>query len=283
MSKISQNAKIEKIKKLTAFFSSQNKNVFTTDELKELRKELQTYTDFFTSNNILKYVCLDFPDRGYKRFIFEEPDIYELCMTLSPKCYFSHYTAVSIHNLTDNIPKVIYVNNEQFPKNRQEQELKQIDITKAFYKKPRTTTNIAKYNDYRIYYLNGQFTSNIGVEEKTLLDGVNIRVANLERTLIDIAVSPHYSGGVVEVLKAYKSAKGKVSAEKLAEILKKINFKYPYHQVIGFYMERAGYSEKEYNIFLDFGIKYKFFVVREIDDKYRDFDKKWNLFFPKFI
>ena len=36
-----------------------------------------------------------------------------------------------------------------------------------------------------------------------------IRLTNIERTLIDIAVRPVYSGGVFEVLKAYRLAKDK--------------------------------------------------------------------------
>ena len=39
-----------------------------------------------------------------------------------------------------------------------------------------------------------------------------VRVTDLERTLIDIAVRPEYAGGVYEVLNVYRLAKGKVSA-----------------------------------------------------------------------
>ena len=64
-----------------------------------------------------------------------------------------------------------------------------------------------------------------------------LRFTNLERTLIDAAVRPVYAGGVFEVRKAYQLAKEKVSVNRLAALLQKLNYIYPYHQAIGFYLE----------------------------------------------
>ena len=83
-------------------------------------------------------------------------------------------------------------------------------------------------------------TNNLGVIFFKDREGGSIPTTNIERTLIDIAVRPVYSGGVFEVLKAYKMAKDKVSINKLAAYLKKIGYVYPYHQVVGFYLEKSG-------------------------------------------
>ncbi|MFC4275817.1 hypothetical protein [Achromobacter aloeverae] len=66
-------------------------------------------------------------------------------------------------------------------------------------------------------------------------------MTNLERTLIDITVHPAYAGGVFEVLNAFQLAKEQVSVDALAAMMKVIGHTYPYHQAIGFYVERAGY------------------------------------------
>ena len=63
---------------------------------------------------------------------------------------------------------------------------------------------------------------------------LDLRTTTLERTLIDIAVRPFYAGGVAEVAKACEMAKNKeVSVNRLASMLTKMHFGYPYHQAIG--------------------------------------------------
>ena len=102
----------------------------------------------------------------------------------------------------------------------------------------------------------------------------------IERTLIDITVRPVHSGGVTEVLKAFELAREKVSVNRLAVMLKKLAFIYPYHQAVGFYLERAGYRPfvdrscfkempREFDFYLEHGMKAKEYV------------KEWNLFIPK--
>ena len=69
------------------------------------------------------------------------------------------------------------------------------------------------------------------------------------------------------------------SVNKMISYLKRLEFIYPYHQAIGFYLERAGYTntqlslvekiEKKYDFYLDYGMKET------------DYSKKWRLFYPK--
>jgi len=79
------------------------------------------------------------------------------------------------------------------------------------------------------------FTDWVGVY---LLD--DISEINIERTLIDVSVRPASAGGADSVLDIYQRSIKIISINKLIAILEKINFIYPYHQAIGFYMERAG-------------------------------------------
>jgi predicted transcriptional regulator of viral defense system len=106
-------------------------------------------------------------------------------------------------------------------------------------------------------------------------------VTNIERTLIDIAVRPFYAGGTSEVQRSYVKAKRKTSVDMLVSILKKINYIYPYHQVIGFYMQRAGFGDSALNPLKKLGLKYDFYLDYGMEEK--DYSKEWRIYFPKNI
>ena len=109
--------------------------------------------------------------------------------------------------------------------------------------------------------------------------GGTISVTKLERTLIDIAVRPSYAGGVFQVLEAYRRAKDHISTGVLVATLKKLDYVYPYHQAIGFYMQRAGYTEAQYNRLKSAGLNYDFYLTYDLREK--EFAPEWRLFFPK--
>ena len=56
----------------------------------------------------------------------------------------------------------------------------------------------------------------------------------------------------------------RISINKLSAMLKKLNFTYPYHQAIGFYLEKAGvYSESQIKIIEKFQRKYDFYLTHQ--------------------
>ena len=93
--------------------------------------------------------------------------------------------------------------------------------------------------------ISGKNTNRLGVEEIVGPNSERLQVTNLERTLIDIVVRPAYAAGIIEVIKAYRAAKDRMSVNKLLEILKKLDYVYPYHQAIGFLMQQAGYPQEK--------------------------------------
>lgn len=108
--------------------------------------------------------------------------------------------------------------------------------------------------------------------------GENISLTNIERTLIDITVRPSYGGGESTILRCYLSAKGRVSPPKLIKTLKELNYIYPYHQAIGFYMESAGYAKESWeNLREDF--RYDFFLAHEM--KNAVYNEAWRIYIPK--
>lgn len=229
----------------------------------------------------LKKHTFNFPSRKTVKYSWGETSIYNIFLSLAENSYFTHYTAMYLHNLTDQIPKTIYVNFEQSPKRKTKRtELAQGRIDFAFSRPQRKTNNIAKYTDYNVCLLNGQFTEKAGVIEITTDEGDNLSVTSIERTLIDITVRPSYSGGIYETLNAFIRAKDKVSINKLTAILKKLDFIYPYHQVIGFYLEQAGvYKKEQIDLLKNFDIKYDFYLTRQI--KAKAFSDTWRIYYPQ--
>ena len=207
-------------------------------------------------------------------------------LTLRPHCHYSHYSAVKIHGLTEQIPKTTYVNFEQPLGSTPTGTLSQKNIDIAFKLKVRTTNYVAETDEFRVCILNGRKTEYIGVVEHVTTPSRGgdafagrIRVTNVERTLIDIAVRPVYSGGVHEVLKAYRLAQETLSVNRLAAMLHQIRYIYPYHQVIGFYLDRAGYKSSLLDLLRRFPMEFDFYLVHQMKEK--EYVKDWRLYVPK--
>ncbi len=240
----------------------------------------QYFLDYLLRNTQLKRVELTFPYRREVRYAWGQVSIFEMPLTLHPESYLTHYTAMYLHDLTLQVPKVIYVNREQSAKPRASDELQQDRIDAAFQRPARMSRNRARYGKYTICMINGMQTGQLGVIEIPGPDGETLRVTGVERTLIDIAVRPAYSGGVFQVLAAYRAARDKVSINRLVAFLKRLDFVYPYHQAVGFYLDKAGvYREEQMHLLRNLGIEYNFYLAHKIGEK--ACSKEWKLFYPK--
>jgi len=126
--------------------------------------------------------------------------------------------------------------------------------------------------------LSGKCTHSLEVREMPIDTGTKIRVTDIERTLIDVTVRPMYAGGVERVLEAYRRARHKVSISKLIATLHKLDHVYPYHQAMGFYLERAGYSRGDLTDFKKARKEFDFYLAHDMrDPAYSD---QWRLFHP---
>lgn len=285
--------KIETAKsEILDFFAKQDKKIYKWKELSKIfiskandwnlakNTNFRMFLDYLINENVLKQHQFNFPYQTEKRYIYDDAPLFEMILSLKPKSYFTHYTAMYLNEITDQIPKTIYLNFEQPKKRIRNSELTQEKVDFAFKNKVRTSNNIAEYQGYKIYILNGMYTGGIGVtQSKTELLG-KISFTNLERTLIDITVRPVYAGGIYEVLKAFQLAHGRISINKLVATLKSLNYTYPYNQAIGFYLDKSGvYDDSQLEPLREFDMKYDFYLshnMREID-----YSNKWKLYFPK--
>jgi predicted transcriptional regulator of viral defense system len=238
------------------------------------------FLNFLLNKTKLKVIKLDFPSRAETRYVWGDVSAYQLALSLKQNSYLTHYTAMFFHDLTQQIPKTIYLNFEQPVKYNPGSTLEQKNIDWAFRQKARVSNNIASYGEQRICILNGRETGMLGVVNQYDEYGREIKITNIERTLIDIAVRPFYAGGIYEVLNAYRRAKGKFSINKMLAMLKQLNYVYPYHQAIGFYMTRAEvYKESFLKLFSKFKMEYDFYLTYQM--KNIEYSKEWRLYYPK--
>jgi hypothetical protein len=171
------------------------------------------------------------------------------------------------------------VNREQSPKPIPEGSLTQAGIDKAFSRPGRETAYIFSGPSYEIVLLNGKFTNRLEVGELIGPQGELLDVTKLERTLVDITVRPNYAGGVYQVLEAYRAAKPRISVGVLLSTLKKLDYKYPYHQAIGLYMERAGYSDEALGRVEELGARLDFYLTNNIP--HLAHSGRWRIFYPE--
>ncbi len=240
----------------------------------------RAFVDFLSKKTRLKVVRFDFPYRPIIKYVWGEVPFYTIALSLKPDGYLSHYTAMHLHELTDQVPKTVNVNVEQGPKRRGPIELVQERVDFAFSRPTRLCNNVAEYEGHQVRLLNGLHTGNTGVIDMPGPEGEVLRVTDLERTLIDATVRPEYAGGPFEVLTAYRRASDTVSVNRLAALLKKIDYVYPYHQVIGFYLERAGtYKKSQIELLAKFGTQCDFYLMHQI--VMPEYSPRWRLYYPK--
>ena len=236
------------------------------------------FFEFLLEKTKLQTIRLTSP-YGYKsRYVWGEVSAYEIALSLGRNAYLSHGTAVFLHGLTDQLPKKIYVNQEQTPK-PQAGGLSQGAIDRAFSAKQRTSKYIFKYQNSEIVLISGKQTNRLEVGKLRGQIAEDLDVTNLERTLIDIVVRPAYAGGVYQVRDAFQAAKDQMSVNTLLATLKKLGYVYPYHQAIGFYMQRAGFEEARWMRLRKLGHHFDFYLAHDMREK--SYDQQWRLFFPK--
>jgi hypothetical protein len=235
--------------------------------------------DLLIRRGLVRKQTLPFPHRAENAYVVGQVSLYDLLQSVGTEGYFTHFTALHLNQLTEQIPKTIYFNVEQRAKGGGG-SLTQEAIDRAFKGKPRETSNVIEYKGTRICKLNGRNTDQLGVIPVQTEDAVGqLRVTNIERSLIDATVRPNYSGGVAVVAGAFEEAKDRLSVNKIKAYLKKLGYTYPYHQAVGFYLERAGVEQSRLALLRRLPMDFDFYLTYGM--KSTDYDEGWRLFVPK--
>lgn len=181
-----------------------------------------------------------------ERYLLPHATPIEVAATLQKGCYLCHATAAALHGLTEQVPSTFYVNVEQSRKAKPNGELTQEAIDWAFRVPQRSSTTTYVHGSHRFVQVNGKNSSRYGVIDVAVPGGRGhfVPCTDLERTLVDLMVRPGYAGGVFEVLEAFRLAKDRASVSGLLACLRALDYSYPYHQSLGFYLTRAGYPAR---------------------------------------
>ena len=204
------------------------------------------------------------------------PSPMEVGLSLRTGSYVCHGAAVFLHGLTEQFPRTIYVNKEQTPKPPPRGVLTQAAINRAFAKPQRSSRHAYRYEKRRIVLVSGKHTHNLGVVNHP---SQRLRLTNLERTLIDITVRPRYAGGVFQVATAFATAASHASLSTLRSYLAHMNYRYPYHQALGFYLQRAGIAAKALRPLQDLGLEFDFYLDYSMASP--RYDSDWRVFYPR--
>lgn len=243
------------------------------------KTSVKSFIDFMGSNG-LSEVRFEFPSRKETRYLWGDVSPFELAQSLKPNAYLTHRGAMVIHGLTADLPDVIYLNQEQTKQHPRSNTLTQEGIDRAFQNKQRLSNEVATHGGLTVCVVHGQKTAGLGVVEVEGQNGERLRVTDVERTLIDITVRPAYAGGASAVLEAYRRARGKVSVSKLVETLREMNYVYPYHQAVGFYLDRAGvYEESELRLLEEIPMEFDFYLENRVEDP--GYSERWRVHYPK--
>ncbi len=277
---------------IEGFFDQSAKKSFTAKALESVlnqnrllwnipeSKTAENFITFLKSRSHMNTSVLYRVGSNYdlRLFTWRTTDQLTVFTGLKNNAYYTHYTAMFLHGLTEQIPKTYYLNSEHSGyQTTRDTNLKQENIDKAFSKEQRKAGEQFSFGQSTIILLNGQYTNRLGVIEH--VDGdVRYIYTDIIRTLIDISIRPAYSGGVFEVLKAYESIKDKLDPNKLKAYLNQMGFIYPYHQVIGFYLEQTRYPESTLKLF-EQTMNLNFYLTYNM--KNPQFNKRWKLFYPR--
>lgn len=250
---------------------------------------LRDFIGFMVGKTDLREVRFPFPQREVLGYTWGRVPLLETLLRLVDRSYYSHYTALRIHGLTEQVPKTIYLNQEKLRSSTLGQSgdslYDQKAIDEAFSKPPRTSNNEIELleEQCRVVMLQSAYHAGLGIIEGAINYGgeqsVTLRYTDLERTMIDIVIRPFYAGGVFEVAKAFEKAKGQLSVNKMSAMLKKMDFGYPYHQAVGYYLERADYKGSLIDIFRRQPMERDFYLAHNIGKvSYRS---QWRLYVPE--
>lgn len=224
------------------------------------------------------------PYRAFHRYVIGTASPEELAVSLRPRSYLSHGSALHAHGLCGDATNTVYVNQEQSAKPAPRGKLTQEAIDRAFTNRARTSQYVFAYGGTQLVLLAGKHSGNHRVIE---LDrpgsDIAIPVTDLPRTLVDVTVRPMYAGGPAAVLEAYRHAITKVQPRTLvAELintLETLGHMYPYHQAIGSYLKMAGLGTADLGALREIGTQYDFYLCNRVEVP--AYDPEWRIHVPR--
>ncbi|MGB6024629.1 MAG: hypothetical protein WA254_08100 [Candidatus Sulfotelmatobacter sp.] len=275
-------------KRLKTYFDRLPRRIFGPNEmaqfLAELRGEwgapdisIQRLLDILLQRKLVTKA--EFKSSKYStiiRYLRGEHTVNELALSLQRDSFLSHGTALTVHGMAGP-ENIVYVNREQSPKGRPT-GITQAGINLAFRNKQRQSKYIFNCSAVKYMLLSGKHTDRAGITRAKTPSGGTVDVTDKERTLIDVVVRPAYAGGIKRVADAYVKWADGIDVDHVIDLLQRFDHAYPYHQAIGFLLERAGRPNADCQKFEAMGKEFDFYL--DYGMKRPTFSKRWRLHYP---
>jgi len=140
----------------------------------------------------------------------------------SPDYYISHYSAMDIHNMvTHPITKVF------------------VTTSKQEHKKQKIVANVT----FEFIYTNAKHIW--GIKNFWVSNSEQVRVSDIERTIIDCLYRPKYCGAILEIVKGLWIQKGKIDFDKLLNYALKFD-KFVVIKRLGYILETLELKDNDY-------------------------------------
>lgn len=202
----------------------------------------------------------------------------------APTGYFCHYTAVVYHGLTNQVPNRVYIRKRDVGSNRARLDrLSDLQIRTQFLKPHRRSSEIEQLATGSIVFVAGKLKDEAGVvsissNHPEFPEGS--RITDLERCLIDAVVAPQYNGGIATLPGLFEEAAEQLNLQTLIEHYLELDFLYPYHQTLGFFLEYSGQKVSADRWREHFPPTNRFFADKAAKSSW-PYDPKWQVHYPR--
>ena len=205
--------------------------------------------------------------------------------THAPTGCFCHLTSVFFHGLTQQVPQKVFIRRRDIAPRKTDRpnHLSDLQIRSQFTKPPRNTGKRLPLPNGECVLISGFKNDQTGVITVPALYRAfpeDSRITNLERCLIDAVVAPHYNGGLTALPHMFKEAAEHVDLHNLIDHYRELDFLYPYHQSVGFFLDHSGQKNAAAQWRKTFPPTNRFFVDKNAKTNWV-FDANWQVHYPK--
>lgn len=170
----------------------------------------------------------------------------------SPDYYISYYSAMDIHNMVTHPVTKVFICTPQ-------QE----------YKKRKVSGNVT----FEFIYISREHVW--GVKKFWVTKSEQIRVSDIERTILDCLYRPHYCGGILEISKGLWMQKQKIDFDRLFDYTIRFN-RIVVIKRLGYILESLGLQGSEYLDKLKLKINDRYYALDPLLTASQTYKNSWK-------
>lgn len=214
-----------------------------------------------------------------------EIDPLQLGLAIQPGSYYCYMASLYCLRLTDAPPSIFDLAKER-PNYSSTTPVDMSDdaLSKEFQKAARISSRTARYKETTFRLLEREeshYQGIISVPSPTD-QRISIPTASLERTLVDLAVSPHYVGGFSAAVNIFRTLVPKctLNVTTLHQTYDALILRYPYWQRLGL-MLTISFGKEAASLWKSYfgDPKQRFYADKQADSGWVH-DKEWNINYP---